>query len=409
MLKESDPQVWEIIYQEKKREEETLILIPSENYTSPEVREAQGSILTHKYAEGYPGKRYYGGCEFVDKIEKLAIERAKKIFGAEHVNVQPHSGTQANMAVYLSFLNYGDVILGMDISCGGHLTHGQKVNFSGQLFKAYFYGVSLKDETIDFNEVEDKAKKYRPRLIVTGASAYPRLIDFKTFREIADRVGAYLLADIAHIAGLVATGLHPSPFPYAHFVTTTTHKTLRGPRGAIVMCHKEFGKKIDAAVFPGIQGGPLMHIIAAKAVCFGEAMREEFKDYQRKVVKNCQILAESLKELGYRLVSGGTDTHLCLIDLRPLKITGKEAEVYLERAGISVNKNTIPFDPLPPTLTSGIRIGTPAITSRGMGEEEMRQIATWIHRVLSSRGDEEEVSRVRKEVKALCERFPVSW
>ncbi|MCD6220355.1 serine hydroxymethyltransferase [Candidatus Calescamantes bacterium] len=408
-LKSVDPEIYNSIKSEEEREVNTLILIASENYTSPAVREAQGSVLTHKYAEGYPGKRYYGGCSYVDMVEKLAVERAKKLFSAPHVNVQPHSGTQANMAVYLSTMNPGDALLGMDISSGGHLTHGHRVNFSGKMFRSYFYGVKREGETIDFNEVEEKAKKYRPRIIVCGASAYSRIIDFKTFREIADRVGAYLLADIAHIAGEVAAGLHPSPFPYAHFVTATTHKTLRGPRGGLIMCQKEFSEAIDTMVFPGIQGGPLMHVIAAKAVCLKEASSEEFREYQRQILKNSRTLAKLLQEKGYRIVSGGTDNHLFLLDLRSKGITGKEAEIALEKAGISVNKNTIPFDPLPPTIASGIRIGTPAVTSRGMREKEMELIAELIDEVLVNTGKEEVLWNVRKKVEDLCKSFPIEF
>ena len=408
-LKSVDPEIYNSIKSEENREVNTLILIASENYTSPAVREAQGSVLTHKYAEGYPGKRYYGGCSYVDMVEKLAVERAKKLFSAPHVNVQPHSGTQANMAVYLSTMNPGDALLGMDISSGGHLTHGHRVNFSGKMFRSYFYGVKREGETIDFNEVEEKAKKYRPRIIVCGASAYSRIIDFKTFREIADRVGAYLLADIAHIAGEVAAGLHPSPFPYAHFVTATTHKTLRGPRGGLIMCQKEFSEVIDTMVFPGIQGGPLMHVIAAKAVCLKEASSEEFREYQRQILKNSRTLAKLLQEKGYRIVSGGTDNHLFLLDLRSKGITGKEAEIALEKAGISVNKNTIPFDPLPPTIASGIRIGTPAVTSRGMREKEMELIAELIDEVLVNTGKEEVLWNVRKKVEDLCKSFPIEF
>ncbi len=408
-LKVVDPQIYHSIKNEEDREMNNLVLIASENYTSRAVREAQGSILTHKYAEGYPGKRYYGGCEYVDVVEKLAVERAKKLFSSPHANVQPHSGSQANMAVYFSVMNPGDVLLGMDISSGGHLTHGHRVNFSGKVFRPCFYGVRKEDELIDFNDVEDKAKKYLPRIIVCGASAYSRIIDFKTFREIADKVGAYLLADIAHIAGEVAAGVHPSPFPHAHFVTTTTHKTLRGPRGGLIMCKEEFAHAIDTMVFPGIQGGPLMHIIAAKAVCLKEALSEDFKEYQKQIVKNARLLANLLREKGYRIVSGGTDNHLFLVDLRAKKMTGKEAETMLGKAGISVNKNTIPFDPLPPALTSGIRIGTPSITTRGMKEEEIEIIANLIDEVLSHRGEEKILEKAKKEVRELCERFPVSF
>ena len=402
-----DSEIYECIKGEEERERNSIILIASENYSSRAVREAQGSVLTHKYAEGYPGKRYYGGCKFVDKAENLAIERAKKLFHAPHVNVQPHSGSQANMAVYFSVMKPGDSLLGMDISSGGHLTHGHKVNFSGLLFNSHSYGVRKDTELIDFNEVEDKAKKYHPKVIVAGASSYSRIIDFKKFREIADRVGAYLLADIAHIAGEVAANIHPSPFPYAHFVTATTHKTLRGPRGGLIMCQKEFSRIIDSTIFPGIQGGPLMHVIAAKAVCLKEASTKEFINYQKQIVKNSRKLSEFLREKGYRIVSGGTDNHLFLVDLKNKGITGKEAEKVLEKVGISVNKNVIPFDPLPPHVTSGIRIGTPAVTTRGMKENEMEEIGELIHRVLSYPKDESIIKSVREEVRKLCERFPI--
>ncbi len=370
------------------------------------VLSAQGSILTNKYAEGYPLARYYGGCQFIDQIEKLAIERTKKLFNCEHANVQPHSGSQANMAVYFASLQVGDAILGMDLRSGGHLTHGSSVNFSGKFFKSYFYGVDKKTETIDFNMVEDLAQKHRPKLIIAGYSAYPRKVDFKIFSEIAGKVGAYLLADIAHIAGFIAAGLHCSPHPFADFTTTTTHKTLRGPRGGIVMCKKKFASQIDSIVFPGIQGGPLMHVIAAKAVALKLASTEEFKEYQKKVLSNAKILADSLQKLGYRIVSGGTDTHLILVDLKPQGITGKEAEETLGKVNICVNKNNIPFDSLSANLTSGIRLGTPSVTTQNMGEREMELIVSFIHRALTNRKDDKKLKQIREEVKTLCKKFP---
>lgn len=402
-----DPEIAKAIEDEVQREEETLNLIASENYTSPAVLEAQGSLLTNKYAEGYPGARYYGGCEFVDQAEEVAILRAKELFGCEHVNVQPHSGTQANMAVYLAVLKPGDRILGMNLSCGGHLSHGSKINFSGFIFEAISYGVNRQSQTIDFNELSSLAEEYRPKMIVAGASAYPRIIDFKRFREIADSIGAYLVADIAHIAGLVATGIHPSPIPYAHFTTTTTHKTLRGPRGGMIMCGNEYATLIDKRVFPGSQGGPLMHIIAAKAVCFKEALAPAFKEYQSQVVKNAKALAEELMELDFNLVSKGTDNHLLLVDMSNKGITGREAEEALGRAGIVVNKNAIPFDSRPPAVTSGIRLGTPAVTTRGMKEGEMCEIAHLIDQVLKDMGNQEVISEVAYRVKELSQSFPV--
>lgn len=402
-----DPEIYEAIKGEKYREEYHLELIASENFVSRAVLEAQGSVLTNKYAEGYPGKRYYGGCLYMDKVEEVARERVKAIYGAEHANVQPHSGSQANMAVYFVVLNPGDKVLGMNLAHGGHLTHGSPVNFSGKFFNFYFYGVDKDTERIDYDSIWSLAKEIKPKLIVAGASAYPRIIDFEKFAQIAEDVGAYLMVDMAHIAGLVAVGLHPSPVPYAHFVTSTTHKTLRGPRGGFILCKKEFAKDIDKAIFPGIQGGPLMHVIAAKAVAFKEAMMPEFKEYQRQVVKNAKALAEELIRLGYRLVSGGTDNHLMLVDLREKGITGKEAEKALEEAGITVNKNAIPFDPQPPTITSGIRIGTPALTTRGMKEEEMRYVARLIHQVLSNPKDDKVKEKVKKEVEELCKQFPI--
>ncbi|MEN3186419.1 MAG: serine hydroxymethyltransferase [Atribacterota bacterium] len=406
-LAEEDPEVYRWIMYELERERNTLELIASENFASPAVMQAQGSILTNKYAEGYPERRYYGGCEFVDRVEEIAIERAKGIYGAEHVNVQPHSGSQANMAVYFSVLQPNDVVMGMDLAHGGHLTHGSRVNFSGILYQFVPYGVDEETETIDYEALERKAKSYRPRLIVAGASAYPRFIDFERIRAICDQVGALFMVDMAHIAGLVAAKVHPSPVPYAHFVTTTTHKTLRGPRGGMIFCKQEFARAIDKAIFPGTQGGPLMHVIAAKAVALKEAASSEFLVYQKKVVQNAKALAKELQNRGYRLVSGGTDTHLMLIDLRNKGLNGREAEAILDNVGITVNKNAIPFDPEKPTVTSGIRIGTPACTTRGMGEKEMRIIASLIDETLKDRNDSEEIERIKKEVKRLCTQFPL--
>jgi glycine hydroxymethyltransferase len=402
-----DPEIYESIKGEEYREEYHLELIASENFVSRAVLEAQGSVLTNKYAEGYPGKRYYGGCLYMDRVEDIARERVKAIYGAEHANVQPHSGSQANMAVYFVVLNPGDKVLGMNLAHGGHLTHGSPVNFSGKFFNFYFYGVDKDTERINYDAVWNLAKEVKPKLIVAGASAYPRIIDFEKFASIAEDVGAYLMVDMAHIAGLVAAGLHPSPVPYAQFVTSTTHKTLRGPRGGFILCKKEFAKEIDKAIFPGIQGGPLMHVIAAKAVAFKEAMSPNFKEYQRQILLNAKALAEELMRLGYRLVSGGTDNHLMLVDLRDKGITGKEAEKALEEAGITVNKNSIPFDPQPPTVTSGIRIGTPALTTRGMKEDEMRYIARLIHEVLSNIKDDKVKEKVKIEVEELCKQFPI--
>lgn len=407
ILKTVDPEVAEAILQETKRQSSKLELIPSENFVDEAVLEAQGCIMTNKYAEGYPGKRYYYGCEFVDIVETLAIERAKELFGADHVNVQPHSGTQANMAVYFATLNPGDTILGMNLAHGGHLSHGSPANFSGRLYKVVAYGVDRETETIDFNEVEDQAKKHKPKIIVVGASAYPRTIDFGKFRQIADSVGALVMSDIAHIAGLVAAGIHPSPVPMCEFVTTTTHKTLRGPRGGIVMCKADYAKTLDSRVFPGSQGGPLMHVIAAKAVALKEALSDEFKTYQAQIVKNAKALAAELTKAGYRLVSGGTDNHLMLIDLTDKGITGKEAGLALDQAGITVNQNMIPFDKRSPMVTSGVRLGTPAITTRGMKEEEMRLIARMIARVLEDIANEGRIMEIRKEVQDLCSRFPL--
>ena len=407
ILKTVDPEVAEAILQETKRQSSKLELIPSENFVDEAVLEAQGCIMTNKYAEGYPGKRYYYGCEFVDVVETLAIERAKELFGADHVNVQPHSGTQANMAVYFATLNPGDTILGMNLAHGGHLSHGSPANFSGKLYKVVAYGVDRETETIDFNEVEDQAKKHKPKIIVVGASAYPRTIDFGKFRQVADSVGAVVMSDIAHIAGLVAAGIHPSPVPVCEFVTTTTHKTLRGPRGGIIMCKADYAKTLDSRVFPGSQGGPLMHVIAAKAVALKEALSDEFKAYQAQIVKNAKALAKELINAGHRLVSGGTDNHLMLIDLTDKGITGKEAGLALDKAGITVNQNMIPFDKRSPMVTSGVRLGTPAITTRGMKEDEMRLIARLIADVLDDIANEGRVLEIRKEVQDLCSRFPL--
>ena len=404
-LKKVDSEIFEAIKNEEKRQKYTIELIASENFVSPEVLEAQGSVLTNKYAEGYPGKKYYGGCKYIDIVENLAIKRAKEIFKAEHANVQPHSGSQANMAVYFSVLEVGDTILAMNLSHGGHLTHGSPVNFSGRFFNIVPYGVGEDTGRIDYDNLRDLAIKNKPKLIIAGASAYPREIDFSAFRSIADEVGAYLMADIAHIAGLIIAGLHKSAVPHCHFVTTTTHKTLRGPRGGLILCKEELGSAVDKTIFPGIQGGPLMHVIAAKAVCFKQAMTPEFMNYQRQIVKNAKILAEKLVELGYNLVSGGTDNHLMLVDLRNKGITGKQAEKALEEAGITVNKNMIPFDPQKPWIASGIRIGTPAVTTRGMKEKDMEVIAGMIDRVLSDTEDLKIKEEVRKEVESFCEKF----
>ncbi|AND85164.1 aminotransferase class I/II-fold pyridoxal phosphate-dependent enzyme [Clostridium tyrobutyricum] len=404
-LQDTDKQVYDIVEEERVRQEDGIELIASENFTSQSVMEAMGSYLTNKYAEGYPGKRYYGGCYVVDKVEDIARDRLKKLFGAEHVNVQPHSGSQANMAVYMSVLKLGDTVLGMSLSDGGHLTHGSKVSFSGKLYNFISYGVKKDTETIDYDEMRKLALEYKPKMIVSGASAYPREIDFKKIREICDEVGAYMMVDIAHIAGLVAAGKHISPVPYADFVTTTTHKTLRGPRGGAIMCKEKYAKALDKTIFPGIQGGPLMHIIAGKAVCFGEALTDEYKQYINQVVKNAKVLADELKKYGFRLVSGGTDNHLILIDFTNKNMTGKEAEKLLENAGITVNKNAIPFDKLGPNVTSGIRIGTPAATTRGFKEEEMKKIAYFINYIVENR--DKDLSGLREEVRELCNRFPI--
>jgi len=406
-LKEVDPEIYDTIYGETRREAFGLELIASENFVSEAVLEALGSVMTNKYSEGYPGKRYYGGCEFMDIAENLARDRARKLFGCEHVNVQPHSGSQANMAVYFSVLKPGDTILGMNLSHGGHLTHGHPVNFSGKFFNVTFYGVDKETEVIDYDELEKIAQKAKPKMIVAGASAYPRELDFKRFREIADEVGAYLMVDIAHIAGLIVAGLHPSPVPFADFVTTTTHKTLRGPRGGMIMCKQKYAKDLDREVMPGIQGGPLMHVIAAKAVAFKEALEPSFKEYQHQIVKNAKALANRMASLGYHVVSGGTDTHLLLISLLEKNLTGKVVEEALEKAGITVNKNTVPFDPQKPFITSGIRMGTPALTTRGMKEPEMEKIAILIDRVISNLKDEKVCAQVKEEVLDLCRRFPL--
>ncbi len=407
VLWDRDPEIARTILDETRRQSGKLELIASENFVSEAVLEAQGCIMTNKYAEGYPGKRYYGGCEFVDVAENLAIERAKRLFGADHVNVQPHSGSQANMAVYFATLQPGDTVLGMNLSHGGHLTHGSPVNFSGRLYNVVSYGVDRETETIDFNEVEDQAKKHNPKIIVVGASAYPRTIDFEAFREIADKTGAVIMADIAHIAGLVAADLHPSPVPVCEFVTSTTHKTLRGPRGGLIMCKEEFAKILNSRVFPGSQGGPLMHIIAAKAVAFKEALEPEFRDYQLQIVKNAKALAEAMTDEGLRLVSGGTDNHLILIDLTDKGVTGRDTEAALDRAGITTNKNGIPFDTESPMVTSGIRVGTPALTTRGMKEDEMRKIAHLMTYIIDDVNNEDHIKEVREEVDSLCERFPL--
>ena len=401
-----DPEIRRVLMDEEKRQMDVIELIASENLVSRAVLEAAGSVLTNKYAEGYPGKRYYGGCEVVDVAENLARDRAKEIFGAEHANVQPHSGAQANTAVYFAVLKPGDTVLGMNLAHGGHLTHGSPVNISGQYYNFVAYGVDPETETIDYDQVRSVALEHRPKLIVAGASAYPRIIDFKRFRDIADECGSLLMVDMAHIAGLVAAGLHPSPVPYAQFVTTTTHKTLRGPRGGMILCTEEWAAAIDKAVFPGIQGGPLMHIIAAKAVAFKEALEPSFKDYQSQVVKNAKALAEALKGYGIRLVSGGTDNHLMLVDLTPKGVTGRQAEQSLDKVGITVNKNSIPFDKRKPTVTSGIRIGTPAVTTRGMKEPEMELIASLIDRTLRDRENEDSLKDISEQVKALTSRFP---
>ncbi|WP_028570984.1 serine hydroxymethyltransferase [Desulfonatronum lacustre] len=406
-LRRHDPEIAEAVRLEELRQLHKLELIASENFTSPAVRMTMGSVLTHKYAEGYPGKRYYGGCEYVDMAETLAQERAKQLFKVEYANVQPHSGSQANMAVYFGALQPGDVILGMDLSHGGHLTHGSPVNFSGKLYKVVFYGVSKETGTIDYDQVRTMAREHRPKVIVAGASAYSRVIDFPKFREIADEVGAKLMVDMAHIAGLIAADLHPSPVGSAHFITTTTHKTLRGPRGGMILSTDEFGKLLNSQIFPGIQGGPLMHVIASKAVAFGEALRPEFATYQQQVIKNAQAMAKALTDAGFALVSGGTDNHLMLMDLTNKDITGKDAEIALDKAGITVNKNTVPFETRSPFVTSGIRLGTPALTTRGMTEEHMVRVVEWIVKALDQRDNDTELQRIEVEVQTFASQFPL--
>lgn len=406
-IEKQDPKVYEAIQNELNRQRDKIELIASENFVSKAVMEAQGSVLTNKYAEGYPGRRYYGGCEYVDVVEDLARNRAKELFGAEHVNVQPHSGAQANMAVYEAMLEHGDTVLGMNLSHGGHLTHGSPVNFSGKWFNIVEYGVDSETHRIDYDDVREKAKAHKPKMIVAGASAYPREIDFAKFREIADEVGAYLMVDMAHIAGLIAAGLHQSPVPYADFVTTTTHKTLRGPRGGMILCKEEYKKAIDKTIFPGIQGGPLMHVIAAKAVALGEALKDDFKAYAKQIIDNAKRLGEALEAEGIDLVSGGTDNHLLLLDVRSLYMTGKDAEKALDDVGITANKNTIPFDPEKPFVTSGLRIGTAAVTSRGFGLEEMDEIAQIMALTLKYMDDEDKRAEAKRRVNTLAEKFPL--
>jgi len=406
-LQTQDPEIYNIIEKEKNRQITGLEMIASENYVSPAVLEAQGSILTNKYAEGYPGKRYYGGCEFVDLSEQLAIDRAKKLFGCTHANVQPHSGSQANMAVYMAELKPGETVMGMDLSHGGHLTHGSPVSFSGSLYRAVHYGVSPKTKLLDYDLIREQAKQEKPKMIIAGYSAYSRVLDFAKFKEIADEIGAKLFVDMAHFAGLVAAGLHPSPIPFADYVTTTTHKTLRGPRGGMILCSEALGKTVNSKIFPGIQGGPLEHVIAAKAVAFGEALKPDFKKYCQRIIDNARALAEVLVSYKFDLVTGGTDNHLMLLDLTNKNITGKDAENWLGLGGITVNKNTVPFETRSPFITSGIRIGTPALTTRGMGLGEMKKIGAWINEILSSGGDEKIANRVHSEVKELCQGFPL--
>ena len=406
-LNKIDSQIAKAIEAETERQKNNLVMIASENYTSQAVMEVQGSVLTNKYAEGYPGARYYAGCKNVDIVENLAIERAKKLFKAEFANVQPHSGSQANMAVYFSFLSPGDTIMGMDLAHGGHLSHGSNINFSGKLYKAVFYGVDPQTHRIDFDQVRSLANSFRPKLIIAGASSYPRIIDFRPFKQIAEDIGAYCMADIAHVAGLIAGGQHPSPFPFADFVTSTTHKTLRGPRGGLILAKKKYAKQIDAQIFPGIQGGPFMHVIAAKAVAFKQAMTPEFADYQRQIVNNAKVLAEELLARGLELISGGTDNHIVLINLNKNDLTGIDAENALEHAGIIVNKNSVPFDKKRPSVTSGIRLGTPALTTRGMKEREMKTIAECITRVLERPYDKRALKDVKSTVHSLCRQFPL--
>ncbi len=406
-LQKIDPDVYGAIQKEIKRQNDNLELIASENFVSQAVLEAQGSVMTNKYAEGYPAARWYSGCDYVDIVENLAIERAKKLFGAEHINVQPHSGSQANMAVYMSVLQAGDTILALDLACGGHLTHGHKINFSGKTYHIVTYKVHPKTEMLDYDEILSLAKEHKPKMIVAGASAYSRVIDFKKFREICDAVGAYLFVDMAHIAGLVAVGLHPNPVPYAEFVTMTTHKTLRGPRGGMILCRLEFAKKVDMSIFPGIQGGPLMHVIAGKAVAFKEALSDDFKKYQEQIVKNSKALAGELSNKGFRIVAGGTDNHLFMVDLRQKNISGKDAAHVLDLVRITVNKNLIPFDPASPMVTSGLRIGTPAVTTRGMKEPEMLTIAALIDEAITHKDQETALEKIRDQVAKLTKRFPI--
>jgi len=406
-LKHSDPNIYNAIQNELARQRNNLELIASENIVSQAVLEAQGSVMTNKYAEGYPGKRWYGGCEYVDVAEQLAIDRAKEIFGAEHANVQPHSGSQANFAVYNAAVNPGDTVLGLDLACGGHLTHGHKMNFSGKTYNMVAYKVDPKTEMIDMNEVAALAKEHKPKMIIAGASAYSRTYDFKKFREICDSVGAFLFVDMAHFAGLVAAGLHPNPVPYAEFVTTTTHKTLRGPRGGLILCRSEFAKKIDANIFPGCQGGPMMHVIAAKAVAFKEALQPEFKEYQGQILKNCRTMSTSLSKMGFRIVSGGTDNHLFMVDLRSKGVSGKDASEILDKVNITVNKNMVPYDPASPMVTSGIRIGTPALTTRGMKEAQMEQVAKLIDAAIVNHKNEAKLAEVKQGVLTLTKEFPL--
>jgi len=406
-LPKKDGEIASLIRREEERQSRKLVLIAAENYASQAVLEAQGSVLTNKYAEGYPGHRYYGGCQEIDEVEKVAIQRARQLFGAEHANVQSHSGTQANVAAYLALLNHGDTVIAMSLAHGGHLSHGSAVSFSGKWYRFIHYGVDKETERLDYEQIERLAREHRPKLIVAGASAYPRIIDFERFHHIAEEVGAQLLVDMAHLAGLVAAGLHPSPVPWAEVITSSTHKTLRGPRGGFILSKQEFARRLDAAVFPGTQGGPLMHVIAAKAVAFYEAMQPDFISYQRKVVENARVLASELEKLGFRLITGGTDNHLVLVDLRGTGITGKLAEEALDSVGISTNRNSIPFDPLPAQITSGLRLGTPAVTTRGLGPQEMRQIASLIHKVLANLEDEKVKDEVSQQVKEISRRFPL--
>ena len=406
-IEKVDKEVAYIIKQEVKRNQETLLMIASENYADEAILQAQGSVFTNKYAEGYPGKRFYQGVEWADKIEQLAIDRAKQLFGAEHANVQPNSGSQTNQSIYLAMLQPGDTILGMNLAAGGHLTHGAAASSSGKLYQAHAYGVNKDTFLIDYDELAQKAKEVKPKIIVAGASAYPRHIDFKKFREIADSVGALLLADMAHYAGLVAAKLYPDPVPYCDFVTSTTHKTLKGPRGGLILCREKYAKAVNSAVFPGMQGGPLMHVIAAKAICFGEALKPAFKVYQEQVIKNAKVLADELMKKGYKVLTGGTDCHLILVDLRQNNVTGKDAALALEKAGITLNKNGVPFDTQSPFITSGIRVGTPAITSRGMKEKEIVMIAGWMDEVMKNTADEKAIKTIREKVLKLCKKFPV--